>query len=138
MVQRHPFTPPNRAALWASLSLTKKQLAALCGLSERQVGYWTARGYLPRSTRDPERYSGDAVDMAVLIKQGLDQGHLLGQAVKHARAYLAAERSRQPDLHALDATALAMVATRVAQADEAVRQVLAVVAPLAPPAEAPH
>ena len=60
----HPFTPPNRAALWASLALTKEQLAALCGLSRRQVAYWTARGYLPRSPRNPARYSGDAVDMA--------------------------------------------------------------------------
>jgi len=132
-----PFTPPNRAALWASLSLTEAQLAALCGLSVRQVSHWAARGYLPRSTRDPERYSGDAVDMAVLIKQGLRQGLLLRQAVEQARASLAAERSRQPDLHALDADALATIAARVAQADEAVRQVLAIVTPLAP-RESPH
>ena len=131
-----PFTPPNRAALWASLSLTKTQVAALCGLSERQVGYWAARGYLPRSTRDPERYSGDAVDMAILIKQGQGQGLSAYQAAERARAYLAAERSRQPDLHALDAAALAMIAARVAQADEAARQVLAVVVPLAPPTAA--
>ena len=70
----YPFTPPNRAALWASLMLTKAQLAALCGLSERQVGYWAAQGYLPHSPRDPERYGGDAVDMAILIKQGRQQG----------------------------------------------------------------
>ncbi len=132
----HPFTPPNRAALWASLSLSKTQLAALSGLSLRQVSHWIAQGYLPRSTRDPERYSGDAVDMAVLIKQGLHQGLLLRQAVEQARAYLAAERSRQPDLYALDAEALAMVAGQVAQADAATRQVLAVVAPLTRPTEA--
>ena len=131
----YPFTPPNRAALWASLSLTQKQVAALCGLSERQVNYWTAQGYLPHSTRDPAHYNGDAVDMAVLIKQGLHQGLLLRQAVEQARAYLAAERSRQPDLHALDAEALAMIASQVAQADAATRQVLAVVTPLAPPTE---
>ena len=132
MVQRHPFTPPNRAALWASLSLTKKQLAALCGLSERQVGYWTAQGYLPRSTRAPERYSGDAVDMALLMKQGRQHGLSAYHAAERARAYLAAERTRQPDLYALDATILATIAARVTQADEAVRQVLEVVAPLAP------
>ncbi len=132
----YPFTSPNRAALWASLSLTTTQVAALCGLSERQVGYWTARGYLPRSTRAPEHYSGDAVDMAVLIKQGLDQGLLLRGAVRLARAYLAAETTRQPGLLALDAESLATVANRVSRADEAVRQVLAVVAPLAPPTEA--
>ena len=129
----YPFTPPNRAALWASLSLTKTQLAALCGLTARQVSHWTAQGYLPRSTRDPEHYSGDAVDMGVLIKQGLHQGLLLRQAVEQARAYLAAERARQPDLHTLDPAALATIATRIAQADAAVRQVLEVVAPLTPP-----
>ena len=52
------------------------------------------------------------------------------------RADLAAEQARQPDLLALDAEALATIPARVAKADEATRQVLAVVAPLAPPAEA--
>ena len=132
----HPFTPPNRAALWASLSLTKVQVAALCGLSVRQVSHWTAQGYLPRSTRDPERYSGDAIDMALLIKQGRQQGLSVYRAVHEARAYLAAERSRQPDLHALHAEALAMIATQVRQAEEAARQVLAVVAPLTRPTQA--
>ena len=134
----YPFTPPNRAALWASLMLTKAQLAALCGLSERQVGYWAAQGYLPHSPRDPERYGGDAVDMAILIKQGRQHGLSVYEAVHQTRAYLAAERSRQPDLHALDADALATIASQVAQADEAVRQVLAVVAPLAPATGAAH
>ena len=134
----YPFTPPNRAALWASLALTKAQLAALCGLSERQVSYWTAQGYLPRSTRAPERFSGDAVDMALLIKQGRQQGLSVYEAVHQARTCLTAERSQQPDLHALDAVALAMLATRVAQAEEATRQVLEVVAPLAPPSTASH
>ena len=131
-----PFTPPNRAALWASLALTKTQVAALSGLSVRQVSHWTAQGYLPRSTRDPERYSGDAIDMALLITQGVRQGLLLREAVEQAQAHLVAERSRQPDLHALDAAALATLATQVAQADRAVRQVLAFVAPLTPPTEA--
>ena len=99
------------------------------------MSYWAAKAYLPHSTRAPERYSGDAVDMAVLIQQELRQGLLLREAGAQARAYLAAERARQPDLHALDAAALATIASQVAQADEAVRQVLAVVAPLAPPME---
>ena len=131
-----PFTPPNRAALWASLSLTQTQVAALSGISVRQVRHWTAQGYLPRSTRDAERYSADAIDMALLIKQGVRQGLLLREAVEEARAYLAVERSRRADLHALDAAALAMIATQIAQANAAAREVLAVVAPLAAPAEA--
>ena len=138
MARPAPFTPPDRAALWASLALTQVQLAALCGLSVRQVDYWTRQGYLPRSPRNPERYSGEAVELAILIKQGRQQGLPAYTAAERARAYLAAERSRQPDLHALDAAALAMIATQVAQADAAVRQVLEVVAPLAPTIEAPH
>ena len=132
----HRFTPPNRAALWAGLALTRVQLAALCGMDQRQVRRWTQRGYLPRSTRDPERYSGDAVEMALLIKQGRQQGLSTYRAVHQARAYVAAERSHRPDLHALDAAALATLATQVAQADAAARQVLEVVAPLAPPVKA--
>ena len=132
----YPFTPPNRAALWASLALTQTQVAALSGLSVRQVRHWTAQGYLPRSTRDPERYSADAIDMAILIKQGVRQGLLLREAVEHARDHLAAERTRQPDLHTLDPEALAMIATHIAQANAAARQVLDVVAPLTPQREA--
>ena len=49
---------------------------------------------------------------------------------------LLAERSRQPDLHVLVAAALATSASHITQADEAVRQVLEVVAPLALPTEA--
>ena len=131
----YPFTPPNRAALWASLSLTTTQVAALSGLSVRQVSHWAAQGYLPRSPRDPERYSGDAVEMALLIKQGRQQGLSVYRAVHEAQVHLAAERSRRPDLHALDAETLTTIATQIAQADAAARQVLAVVAPLAPPRE---
>ena len=133
---RDRLTPPNRAALWASLHLTKAQLAALCGLTARQVGYWAARGDLPHAPRAPERFSGDAVDMALLIKQGLAQGLAVSSAAHRARAYRAAAQARRPDLHALDAAALAMIAAQVAQADAAARDVLAVVAPLAPPGEA--
>ena len=122
MVPRYPFTPPNRAAVWASLALAKAQLGALCGVTERQVSYWTAQGYLPRSTRDPRRYSGDAIDMAMLIQQGRQQGLSVYEAAQQARADPAAEQARQ-------AEALATIASRVAQAGEAVRQVLRVVAP---------
>ena len=54
--------PPDRAALWARLRLTKGQLAALCGVSLRQVQHWTARGYLPTvPSHGAERYDGRAV-----------------------------------------------------------------------------
>ena len=74
--------------------------------------------------------------MALFIKRGVRRGLLRRQAVEQGRAYLAAERSRQPDLHALDAAALAAIAGQIAQADGAVRQVLEVVVPLTPATEA--
>ena len=100
--------------------------------------YWTAQGYLSRSPRHLGRYSGETVEPAILIKQGLGHGLAVSLAARQARAYLAAERSGQPDLHALDAAAPATIASRVARADAAVRQVLDVVVPLAPPMEAAH
>ena len=60
----------------------------------------------------------------------------LRQAVRQARAYLAAETTRQPGLLALDEAALRAIAARLAQADAAARQVLEVVVPLAPVTEA--
>ena len=123
---------PNRGALWASLALTKTQLAALCGLTVRQVGHWAAQGYLPHSTRDPGRYSGAAVDMALLIRQGIDQGLPLRRAVRAARAHLAAEATRQRGLLALDEAQLAAARDPLCRADAALREVLAVVEPLTP------
>ncbi len=131
--QRWRPQPPDRGALWVSLSLTGSQVAALCGLQARQVARWTRQGYLSRSVRDPGRYSGDAVDMAVLIRQGLDQGLSLRAAVDQARAYRAAERTRQPDLNVLDPAQLVEVHRRLRQASAAVRDVQATVEPLAPP-----
>ena len=90
MADEPHFRPPNRGALWASLRLTRRQVAQLTGLTERQVGHWLAQGYLPRSVRAPDHLGGDAVDMAVLIRHGLDQGLPLRQA---ARAALEAARA---------------------------------------------
>ena len=67
------------------------------------------------------------------IRRGLDRGLLLREAVRLARAHLAAENTRQPGLLALDEAELQAIATRLTQANTAARQVLAVVAPLTPP-----
>ena len=84
------LTPPNRSALWSRLALTKAQLAELCGVTTRQVSHWTLKGYLGTSSHHPDRYSGEAIDLCVLIKQGLDQGLPLRRAVGQARAFLSA------------------------------------------------
>ena len=82
----------------------------------RQVSYWAAQGYLPHAPRDPERYSGEAADMALLVRQGRDQGLTLRHAVR-----------------AVSAEQLRAARARLAQAERGLRAVRAVVEPLTPP-----
>src|SRR5581483_6009200 len=48
------------------------------------------RGYLTPSPEQPDRFSGDAVTLALLIKQGLDAGLPLSRAYRMATRHLAA------------------------------------------------
>ena len=97
----HPFTSPDRGALWLRLVLSKQQLATLTGVSARQVGYWTARGYLATAPGRVGCYNGDAVDLCVLIRGAIAQGLPLRAAVAQARRTLAAELAGHPALAAL-------------------------------------
>lgn len=87
--QDFPFREIDATSLWARLALTATQLSKLTGISRRQVEWWRRRGYLPVSPEDADRFSGDAVTLAVLIKQALDAGVPLGQAHELARKHLA-------------------------------------------------
>ena len=131
-------TPPNRGVLWTSLALTKAQLAQLCGITVRQVSHWTSRGYLVPACREPERYSGDAIDLCVLIKQGLDQGLPVRRAVAQARAYLADERRHQPAATAIMPPALVDIYEQLRGAGSALGAVLQVVEPLVAPGANQH
>lgn len=126
------LTPPNRSALWARLALTKSQLAELCGVTLRQVSHWTLRGYLTTSSHHPDRYSGEAIDRCMLIKQGLDQGLPLRRAVGQANTFLAADGAQRPGMGAIEPAALADIAARLREAQSAVATVLQVVEPLVP------
>lgn len=126
------LTPPNRSALWSSLALTKAQLAELCGVTTRQVSHWTLKGYVATSSHHPDRYGGEAIDLCVLVKQGLDQGLPLRRAVGQARAFLSADRELRPVLGAIEPMALADIHARLQGAQDAVSAVLQVVEPLVP------
>ena len=132
------FSPPDRGALWPMLALTKAQLAELCDLTTRQVRYWASRGYIATSGRSPGRYGGDAVDLCVLIKQGLDNGVPLRRAVRLAREYLAAELRGQPGLRAIRPPAVLAIREELRMAGAAIASVRQVADALVPPgAEAP-
>ena len=126
--------PPARGALWLNLALTKVQLAALCGVTVRQVAHWTTQGYLsPRPGSD--RYNGNAVELCLLIKQGRDAGLSTRRAVAQAQAFLAEEEARQPGLTQLGPEALLEMGERLRAARAALAAVREVVEPLVPPGE---
>jgi DNA-binding transcriptional MerR regulator len=130
------FEPVNRGALWTRLNLTTAQLAALCHLTTRQVGYWAQKGYLPRSPQNPERFNGDAVDACMLIKQALDSGAGLAQAAQMAQTHLAAELADQPQMANFGPPALLDLYEKLTNVEGTVRLVRTVIEQQLPPRDA--
>lgn len=126
------LTPPNRGALWSSLALTKSQLAELCGLTTRQVSHWASQGYIMPARVDPERFNGDAIDLCVLIKQGLSAGMPLRRSVTRARSYIADELARQPGMSAIVPPSLLDIREKLRGAEAAIVTILQAVEPLVP------
>jgi DNA-binding transcriptional MerR regulator len=130
---------PNFAALWARLALTATQLSQLTGVSRRQVEWWRQRGYLTPSPDQPDRFSGDAVTLALLIKQGLDAGVPLQGAYLLATRHLAARLSEglaasTPDTQA-NQQALTDLEQKLLATQNTIGLVLDVIAPLVQRAE---
>lgn len=126
------YSAPNRGALWSMLALTKTQLAELCNLTTRQVSHWTSQGYITTSGRNPERYNGDAVDLCILIKQGLTNGVPLKRSVRMARAYIADELAQQPAMSVIAPPALVDIREKLLGAEASIATVLEVVSALVP------
>ena len=104
------FTSPDRGAMWMRLSLNASQVAALCGVTLRQVIHWADRGYLPRSPHDSGAFTGQAVDMCMLIKEARASGISHSRAAEQARQFLANELQREggsPRVGAPDLTTIA-------------------------------
>jgi len=131
-MMRMTLTPPNRSALWSGLALTKAQLASLCGVTSRQISHWSLRGYIAASGQHPDRYSGEAIDICLLIKQGLDQGLPLRRAVGQARAFLAADNEQHPAVSAIEPMALTAIHARLQSAQATIAAILQVIEPLIP------
>ncbi len=106
-----PFTLPDRGAMWMRLSLNASQVAALCGVTLRQVIHWADRGYLPRASQDSGAFTGQAVDMCMLIKEARTRGISHARAAEQARRFLTDELQRDggtPRVGAPDISAIAV------------------------------
>jgi len=81
--------PIDIGELLAKLRLGIGQTAELCGISIRQLSYWTDKGIIKPMDEDRSRsYDYAAVETISLIKQALDQGYSLDGAVAEADAIL--------------------------------------------------
>jgi DNA-binding transcriptional MerR regulator len=89
--------PVDLSKLLERLELGIGQAAHLCGVSIRQLSYWTDKGIIQPTDHSGSRtYSYLAIGKVCLIKQALDQGYSLEGAVAEAEAFLLRrERDRQ-------------------------------------------
>lgn len=105
--------PVDLSSLLQRLELGIGQAAHLCGVSIRQLSYWTDKGIIKPTDKGGSRtYDYPAIEKVCLIKQALDHGYSLEGAVAEAEAFLARrERERQelaempdPELRRVTAT----------------------------------
>jgi len=95
--------PVDLSKLLERLELGIGQAAQLCGVSIRQLSYWTDKGIIKPSDQGSSRtYDRAAIEKVCLIKQALDQGYSLEGAVAEAGAFLAQHSSDQDALMAMD------------------------------------
>jgi len=81
--------PVDFSELLERLELGIGQAARLCGVSIRQLSYWTDKGVIKPIERGSSRtYDYAAIVKVCLIKQGLDRGYSLEGAVAEAEAFL--------------------------------------------------
>jgi DNA-binding transcriptional MerR regulator len=77
--------PIDIGELLSKLRLGIGQTAELCGVSIRQLSYWTDKGIVKPVDEDRSRsYDYTAIERVSLIKQALDQGYSLEGAVAEA------------------------------------------------------
>lgn len=81
--------PIDIGELLSKLRLGIGQTAELCGVSIRQLSYWTDKGIIKAVDENRSRsYDYESIERISLIKQALDQGYSLDGAVAEADAVL--------------------------------------------------
>ena len=86
MTTVNEMLPTSDSLLWEALpdlTLNIAQTAALCGISVRQLGYWTRQGYVAAQGSGARRtYGLVAVRRVLTIRKAMDGGASLRQALR--------------------------------------------------------
>jgi DNA-binding transcriptional MerR regulator len=99
--------PVDLSKLLEHLELGIGQAAQLCGVSIRQLSYWTDKGIVrPTEQGGSRTYDYKAIEKVCLIKQALDHGYSLEGAVGEAEAFLARRSKEREELLAVDEVGL--------------------------------
>jgi DNA-binding transcriptional MerR regulator len=130
---------PSIRVLWGKLALTATEVSRLSGISRRQVEWWRHRGYLVPSPEHTDRFTGEAVTLALLIKQGLDAGLPLRTAYQLATRHIAVQLAEGLAANAPeggdDSNTLAELEQKLLVTQNTIGLVLDVIAPLVRRAE---
>lgn len=103
--------PVDLSKLLERLELGIGQAAHLCGVSIRQLSYWTDKGIIRPADRSGSRsYDYAAIEKVCLIKQALDQGYSLEGAVTEAETFLARRERERDELGSMPDTDLQKLA----------------------------
>ncbi len=95
--------PVDLSKLLERLELGIGQAAQLCGVSIRQLSYWTDKGIIKPTDQGGSRtYDYAAIEKVCLIKQALDQGYSLEGAVAEAESFLARRDKEREELASMD------------------------------------
>jgi DNA-binding transcriptional MerR regulator len=112
---RSAVRPVDLSKLLERVELGIGQAAHLCGVSIRQLSYWTDKGIIKPSQRGGSRtYDYPAIEKVCLIKQALDQGYSLEGAAAEAEEFLTGRAQERTQLQGVsDEELREQVAARV-------------------------
>ncbi len=105
--EKEPLQPVEPSELLRGLRLTTGKAAQFCGVSRRQLCYWTDTGIVPSTEGegnddddDASRraYDFDALHRVLLIKRALEQSGGLRRAAREVDRYLAQRQRRANEL----------------------------------------
>ena len=92
--------PTSDPLLWEALpdlNLNIAQTAELCGISVRQLGYWTHQGYVSAQGKGTRRtYGLEAVRRLLAIRKAMEAGSSLRQALRAVTGSMLLPRRRSP------------------------------------------